>query len=83
VFSDAYEASRERALSRAADGFRHGLALLLTKRVAAWMHAAGQLTPTAAHAHPAVRERGVAVRDRQQRELVSLLAAMALACVAQ
>jgi kynureninase len=73
---------RERALDRAADGFRHGLAVLLTKGVAAWIHAAGQLTPTPAQAH-AARERGVSVGDRQERELVSLLAAMALACVAE
>jgi len=81
VFSDAYEALRERALGRAADGV--WLALLLTKGVAAWMHAAGQLTPTPAQAHTAARDRGVSVGDRQERELVLVLAGMALACVAE
>jgi hypothetical protein len=78
ALGELYEALRERALGAAADGFRHGLGLLLTRGVAAWMQAAHQLTP-------AVREtdnhRCGDALDGQERELVRVLAGMALACV--
>lgn len=70
---------RERALGGAGDGVRLGCGLLLAKGVAAWMHAARQLAPLPADHGPVGRDPGRALPG--ERELVSVLAGMALACV--
>jgi hypothetical protein len=76
---ERYEALRERALGSAPDGLRLGLGLLLTRGVAAWMHAARQLQPPPAERDPLARDPGGSLPA--ERELVSVLAGIALACV--
>jgi hypothetical protein len=70
---------RERALGCAADGFRLGLGLLLANGVAGWMHAARQITPAPTDHDPAARNASRSLPA--ERELVRLLAGMALACM--
>ena len=79
ALAEHYEALRERALGRAGDAFRLGLGLLVSRGVAAWMHAARQLAPASV-------DHGLAGHDPgrvlpAEGELVSVLAGMALACV--
>jgi hypothetical protein len=77
--TDRYEALRAAALTAAADGFRHGLGLLLSKGLVAWMAVAAHAPERAAReiAEPTAGPALAGV----ERELVRVLAGIALASI--
>lgn len=81
ALADRYEALRERVLGCGADGFRLGLGLLLSRGVAAWIAASRHAAPAAADPGAGDRGASAALAGGEERELVGVLAAMALACV--
>jgi hypothetical protein len=75
-----YEQLRQVALAGHGDGWRHGLGVLATKGVAGWMRACQTITPLPTSAPPATQARStVSALAPGARELVSVMAAMALA----
>jgi hypothetical protein len=80
TLAERYETLRAAALGAAADGFRHGLGLLLGRGVVAWMAVAVQAVPEPA-ARDTVTAPASSVLVGAERELVRVLAGMALACV--
>jgi hypothetical protein len=76
--ADAYEQLRHAATeSSSHDGSRlHGLGILICKGMAAWMNACAAVAPSAA---PATVSDVVRVLPDVQRDVVDVLAAMALA----
>ncbi|MHB8341073.1 MAG: hypothetical protein ACYDB7_07845 [Mycobacteriales bacterium] len=76
---ERYEAVRTAALAGAPDGFGHGLALLTSHGLPAWLSVAGECPP----APPAAPRQGGRTAGAHSpgagRELVRALAAMALA----
>jgi hypothetical protein len=77
---ERYEALRAAALDAAADGFRHGLALLLGKGVVAWMAVAAHAAPERADRESAGAPESGAL-EGLERELVRVLAGIALQAV--
>jgi hypothetical protein len=78
--AERYETLRAAALGAAADGFRHGLGLLLGKGVAAWIAVAAHAVPEPADRDPVTSPASAALAG-SERELVGVLAGIALACV--
>lgn len=79
---DEYEQLRQVALAGHGDGWRHGLGVLAAKGVAGWMRACQTITPPPVPAPPAPPARGtVSALAPGGRELVAVMAAMALAHV--
>lgn len=78
--NERYEALRAAALTAAADGFRHGLALLLAKGIVAWMAVAAHTLPEPADRATVISPASSALVGTE-RELVRVLAGIALACV--
>ncbi len=78
--TERYEALRAAALTAAADGFRHGLGLLLGKGLVTWMAVAAHAPERAAReiAEPTARP----ALAGAERELVGVLAGIALAGIA-
>lgn len=77
---ERYEQLRARALAGEGETFRMGLALLHARGLAAW----ARETTSIAAAPPAVAERPELVeRHDSERDLVAILATMALASVGQ
>jgi hypothetical protein len=84
VLCERYEALRAAALAARPEAFSHGLGLLLGRGVAGWIAAARQLAPIPeAERAVAVADPEPAPADGRQRQLVSVLAAMALVCAGQ
>ena len=74
-----YEQLRQVALAGQRDGWRHGLGVLAAKGVAGWMRACSMIAPPAP-IPPAASARGtVCALAPGARELVAVMAAMALA----
>jgi hypothetical protein len=71
---------RTAALEAAADGFRHGLALLLGKGVVAWMQLAAPVAPGPADGETIGASENGAL-EGVERELVRVLAGIALQAV--
>jgi hypothetical protein len=74
-----YEQLRQVALAGHGDGWRHGLGVLATKGVAGWMRACQTIAPPSSPAPAATAARTVSALAPGARELVSVMAAMALA----
>jgi len=76
----AYELARAAALGQRADGFRHGLAVIRGKGVAAWMavQAAGRVPAAVPTARPASTA-GICLSGAPAGPIVTVLAAMTLA----
>jgi hypothetical protein len=75
-----YEQLRQVALAGHGDGWRHGLGVLATKGVAGWMRACQTIAPLPFPAPAATSARStVSALAPGARELVSVMAAMALA----
>jgi hypothetical protein len=74
-----YEQLRQVALAGHRDGWRHGLGVLTAKGVAGWMRACRTIAPPSP-VPPATSARGtVCALAPAARELVAVMAAMALA----
>jgi hypothetical protein len=73
-----YEQLRQVALTGHGDGWRHGLGVLATKGVAGWMRACQTMAPPPP-APSATSARALSALVPGARELVSVMAAMALA----
>lgn len=73
-----YEQLRQVALTGHGDGWRHGLGVLAAKGVAGWMRACQTIAPSPAPASASARST-VSALAPGARELVSVMAAMALA----
>lgn len=78
--TERYEALRAAALSAAADGFRHGLALLFAKGLVAWMAVAAHATGDPAD-RDTVTPLVTPALHGTERELIRVLAGIALASV--
>jgi hypothetical protein len=75
-----YEQLRQVALTGHGEGWRHGLGVLAAKGVAGWMRACQMIAPPPAPPAPsAAAARTVSALAPGARELVSVIAAMALA----
>lgn len=78
---ERYEQLRALALTGQSEGWRMGLALLERSGVAAWARAWRATAPAArASADPRAGIRAAAEGGAEERHLVDVLAAMALAC---
>ena len=73
-----YEQLRQVALTGHGDGWRHGLGVLTAKGVAGWMRACQTIAPPPAPSATSARST-VSALVPGARELVSIMAAMALA----
>ena len=74
-----YEQLRQVALAGHRDGWRHGLGVLAAKGVAGWMRACRTIAPPSTSPAPALARGTVSVLAPGARELVAVMAAMALA----
>jgi hypothetical protein len=74
-----YEQLRQIALGGHAEGWRHGLGVLATRGMTGWMNACRTATPAPVPAAPPTRGAGSHPLVEGAGELVSVMAAMALA----
>ncbi len=74
-----YEQLRRVALAGHAEGWRHGLGVLAARGVTGWMNACRTAAPAPAPAAPPTRGAGSDALVGSAGELVSVMAAMALA----
>jgi len=74
-----YEQLRQVALAGHAEGWRHGLGVLATRGMSGWINACRTVAPQPAAATPPTRGAGSDALAGGAGELVSVMAAMALA----
>jgi hypothetical protein len=79
TLSGPYEQLRQVALGGHAEGWRHGLGVLATRGMTGWMNACRTVAPQPATAGPPTRGAGSDALAEGASELVSVMAAMALA----